>query len=74
MGLNSTIVGKGLSSCLKSFSFCRGSLMKAFIPDKTDDMFTNKERQLAPEGLIRMFLEREENAKRLETKTGNGKN
>ena len=45
--------------------------MKAFIPDKTDDMFTNKERQLAPEGLIRMFLEREENAKRLETKTGN---
>ena len=71
--MNSTIVGKGLPSCLKSISFCRGSLMKAFIPDKTDDMFTNKERQLAPEGLIRMFLEREENAKRLETKTGNSK-
>ena len=47
--------------------------MKAFIPDKSDDLFTTKERQLAPEGLIKMFLEREENAKRLETKTGNGK-
>ena len=44
--------------------------MKAYIPDKSDDMFTTKERQLAPEGLIKMFLEREENAKRLETKTG----
>ena len=36
-------------------------------------MFTTKERQIAPEGLIKMFLEREENAKRLETKTGKDK-
>ena len=33
-------------------------------------MFTVNERKLAPEGLIQMFLEREENARRLETKTG----
>ena len=45
--------------------------MKTFIPDKSDDMFTAHDRKLAPEGLIHMFLEREENAKRLETKTGN---
>ena len=51
----------------------RALLMKTFIPDKSDDMFTTKERQIAPEGLIKMFLEREENAKRLETKTGKDK-
>ena len=45
--------------------------MKTFIPDKCDDMFTTHDRKVAPEGLIQMFLEREENAKRLETKTGN---
>ena len=44
--------------------------MKTLIPQKSDDMFTSQDQKLAPEGLIQMFLEREENAKRLETKTG----
>ena len=44
--------------------------MKTLIPEKSDDMFTLHDQILAPEGLIKMFLEREENAKRLETKTG----
>merc|ERR1712141_828017 len=39
------------------------------VPEKSDNMFTVNERKLAPEGLIQMFLEREENARRLETKT-----
>ena len=44
--------------------------MKTFVPQNSDDTFTIHDRKLAPEGLIQMFLEREENAKRLETKTG----
>ena len=44
--------------------------MKTAVPEKSDNMFTVNERKLAPEGLIQMFLEREENARRLETKTG----
>ena len=48
----------------------RAILMKTAIPEKSDNMFTVNERKLAPEGLIQMFLEREENARRLETKTG----
>ena len=48
----------------------RAILMKTAVPEKSDNMFTVNERKLAPEGLIQMFLEREENARRLETKTG----
>ena len=44
--------------------------MKTAVPEKSDNMFTVNELKLAPEGLIQMFLEREENARRLETKTG----
>ena len=44
--------------------------MKTLIPEKSADMFTIYDRKKAPEGLIQMFLEREENARRLETKTG----
>ena len=47
--------------------------MKTVIPEKSDDIFTVHDRKQAPEGLITMFLEREENARRLETKTGNQK-
>ena len=47
--------------------------MKTVIPEKSDDIFTVHDRKQAPEGLIQMFLEREENARRLETKTGNQK-
>merc|ERR1711994_664103 len=43
--------------------------MKTAVPEKSDNMFTVNERKLAPEGLIQMFLDREENARRLETKT-----
>merc|ERR1719412_3500566 len=47
----------------------RAILMKTAVPEKSDNMFTVNECKLAPEGLIQMFLEREENARRLETKT-----
>ena len=55
-----------------SNSLCyRDHLMKAIVPQKNDDFLTaSHERQRAPEGFIRMFLEKEENARRLETKTG----
>ena len=46
--------------------------MKSFVPQKSDEIFTNHDRKLAPQGLIQMFLEREENARLLESKTGNG--
>ena len=46
--------------------------MKTFVPQKSDEIFTNHDRKLAPAGLIQLFIEREENARRLETKTGIG--
>ena len=42
--------------------------MKTFVPQKSDEIFTNHDRKLAPAGLIQLFIEREENARRLETK------
>ena len=44
--------------------------MNTYVPEKSEDMFTNHSRKKAPEGLIKMFLQHEENARKLETKTG----
>jgi hypothetical protein len=39
----------------------RDILMKSFAPQKSDEIFTNHDRKLAPAGLIQMFIERESN-------------
>ena len=61
-----------LKCSIISFQLNREILMKSFVPQKSDEIFTNHDRKLAPAGLIQMFIEREENARRLETKTGKG--
>ena len=48
----------------------RSLLMKTILPHASEDVFTLHDNKIAPEGLIQMFLEKEENARRLETKTG----
>ena len=44
--------------------------MKTLVPQKADDLFASKDRSTAPEEFVRLFLAKEENAQRLETKTG----
>ena len=50
----------------------RDLILKAFLPQKTEDMFTvqSDSKKTAAEGLVEMFLEKEENARREESKTG----
>ena len=47
--------------------------MKSRLPESTDSILSNLERQLAPQGLVKMFLEKEENARNEESKTGKRK-
>ena len=51
----------------------RTVLLKSPIPLTNEDLFCNTEsgRKTAAEALVQMFLEKEENAKREESKTGN---
>ena len=49
----------------------RTFLLKTLVPQTNEDLFSpNSERKTAAEGLVQMFLEKEENAKREESKTG----
>ena len=49
----------------------RTVLLKSPIPLTNEDLFTsNENRKTAAEALVQMFLEKEENAKREESKTG----
>ena len=49
----------------------RTLLLKTLVPQTNEDLFSpNSERKTAAEGLVQMFLEKEENAKREESKTG----
>lgn len=50
----------------------RETLLKTLIPQTNEDLFSPSasERKNAAEGLVQMFLEKEENAKREESKTG----
>ena len=50
----------------------RDLLLKAFVPQKSEDLFTlrNDQKKSAAEGLVELFLEKEENARKEETKTG----
>ena len=49
----------------------RDNLLKSLIPQTNEDLFSpSAERQTAAQGLVQMFLEKEENAKREESKTG----
>ena len=52
------------------FPFFRSLLMKTLVPQKADDLFASKDRSTAPEEFVRLFLVKEANAQRLETKTG----
>ena len=42
------------------------------MPQKSEDLFTlrNDQKKSAAEGLVELFLEKEENARKEETKTG----
>ena len=51
----------------------RQILLKTLVPQTNDDLFApsaTSERKTAAVGLVQMFLEKEENAKREESKTG----
>ena len=50
----------------------RQILLKTLVPQTNDDLFSpnSNERINAAQGLVQMFLEKEENAKREESKTG----
>ena len=50
----------------------RTILLKTLVPQTNEELFSpSSERRTAAEGLVQMFLEKEENAKREESKTGN---
>jgi len=44
--------------------------MKAIVPQKTEALFSASEKQTAPEALVQLFLQNEENARNEESKTG----
>ena len=49
----------------------RTILLKTLVPQTNEELFSpSSERRTAAEGLVQMFLEKEENAKREESKTG----
>ena len=50
----------------------RGYLLKALVPNVSEDVFANSgEKKDAASALVQLFLEKEENARKEETKTGN---
>ncbi len=49
----------------------RRNLLKTKVPMASEDMFSVTDQKMAAEGLVQLFLEKEENARWEESKAGN---
>ena len=47
--------------------------MTSKVPQKAEDLFTSSEKLTATEAMVKLFLQNEENARNVESKTGSFK-